>query len=61
MAGMRDYLLWLKQNQENTPAWRDAKRWQDRNQSPPPKQQTPEDTRSGLPDGHEQIEETPEE
>lgn len=59
MAGMRDYLLWLKQNQENTPAWRDAKKWQDRNQSPLPK--PTEQSQRGLPEGQEEVEEQPEE
>lgn len=59
MAGMRDYLMWLKQNQENTPAWRDAKKWQDRNQSPLPK--PTEQPKGGLPEGHEEVQEQPEE
>lgn len=59
MAGMRDYLMWIKQNQENTPAWHDAKKWQDRNQSPLPK--PTEQPKSGLPEGHEEVEEQPKE
>jgi hypothetical protein len=59
MAGMRDYLLWLKQNQENTPAWRDAKHWQNRNQTPIKKEEPKPE--SGLPEGDQEIEETPEE
>jgi hypothetical protein len=59
MAGMRDYLMWLKQNQENTPAWRDAKRWQDRNQTPPPNSK--EHPQGGVPERHEEVEEQPEE
>jgi len=51
--------MWLKQNQENTPAWRDAKKWQDRNQSPLPK--PTEQPKSGLPEGHEEVQEQPEE
>ena len=59
MTNMRNYLAWIKQNQQNNPEWRDANKWQNRNQSAiPPKQgQQPQ----GLPEGAEVVDETPDE
>lgn len=58
MTNMRNYLAWLRQNQQNNPEWKAANAWQNRNQSPvkePPKRD------SGLPEGTEVVEETPKE
>jgi hypothetical protein len=56
---MRQYLAWIKQNQQNSPEWQAANRWQNRNQTTAntPK---PEESK-GLPEGTEVVEETPEE
>jgi len=56
---MKDYLAWVKQNQQNNPEWRDATRWQNRNQTPvnPPKPTQP----NGLPEGTEIVDEQPKE
>lgn len=57
MTNMRNYLAWLRQNQQNNPEWRDANRWQNRNQTPvQPKAQD-----NKLPEGAEVVEEQPEE
>jgi len=56
---MRNYLAWLKQNQQNNPEWQAANRWQNRNQSPV---NQPKPTgESKLPEGMEVVEEKPEE
>lgn len=59
MTNMKDYLAWVKQNQQNNPEWRDAGRWQNRNQTPvnPPKPTQP----NGLPEGTEIVDEQPKE
>jgi hypothetical protein len=59
MTNMRQYLAWIKQNQQNNPEWQAANRWQNRNQTTAntPK---PEESK-GLPEGTEVVEETPEE
>lgn len=40
MTNIKDYMLWLKQNQENNPDWKSASKFQNRNQTkinePPP-------------------------
>ena len=58
MTNMRNYLAWLRQNQQNNPEWKAANAWQNRNQTPV-QQKTQE--KSGLPDGTEVVEEKPEE
>ena len=59
MTNMKQYLAWIKQNQQNNPEWNAANRWQNRNQTPvnPPKPQGD----SKLPEGTEVVEEKPEE
>jgi hypothetical protein len=59
MTNMKQYLAWIKQNQQNNPEWQAANRWQNRNQTTvnPPKS-SGEDK---LPEGTEVIEEKPEE
>jgi hypothetical protein len=59
MANMRDYLAWVKQNQQNNPEWKAANAWQNRNQTPVNKQEQKKD--STLPEGAEIVEEKPEE
>jgi hypothetical protein len=59
MTNMRQYLAWIKQNQQNNPEWQAANRWQNRNQTPI-KNEKPKDT-NGLPEGTEIVEEKPEE
>ena len=59
MTDMRQYLAWIKQNQQNNPEWQAANRWQNRNQTPT-KTQNPEKS-NGLPEGTETVEEKPEE
>jgi len=59
MTDMRQYLAWVKQQQQNNPAWRDANVWQNRNQSPVKKTETK--TSETLPEGAEIVEEKPEE
>ncbi len=34
MTGMKDYLLWLQQQQTQKPEWQAANKWQNRNQTP---------------------------
>lgn len=34
MTGMKDYLLWLQQQQTQKPEWQAARQWQNRNQTP---------------------------
>lgn len=58
MTNMRNYLAWLRQNQQNNPEWKAANAWQNRNQSPV--QQKPKEN-IGMPEGTEVIEEKPEE
>jgi len=55
---MKQYLAWIKQNQQNNPEWQAANRWQNRNQTTvnSPKSQS-EDK---LPEGTEVVEEKPE-
>jgi hypothetical protein len=56
MTNMRNYLAWLRQNQQNNPEWKAANAWQNRNQTPV--QQKPQE-QSGLPEGAEVVEEQP--
>lgn len=58
MTNMRNYLAWLRQNQQNNPEWKAANAWQNRNQTPV-QQKTQE--KNGLPEGTEVVEEKPEE
>lgn len=58
MTNMRNYLAWLRQNQQNNPEWKAANAWQNRNQTPV--QQKPQEN-GGLPEGTEVVEEKPEE
>lgn len=58
MTNMRNYLAWLRQNQQNNPEWKAANAWQNRNQTPV-QQKTQEN--GGLPEGTEVVEEKPEE
>jgi len=53
MAGMRDMLLWLKQQQEK-PEWKAANQFQNRNQTPIAEKQKAEPMRD-----MEVIDETP--
>ena len=48
---MKDYLLWLQQQQTQKPEWQAANKWQNRNQTP---LQQPKETKK------EDIEETEE-
>jgi len=59
MTDMRNYLAWIKQNQQNNPEWQAANRWQNRNQTPV-NTKKPEESK-GLPEGTEVVEEKPEE
>jgi len=59
MTNMRNYLAWVKQNQQNNPEWRDANKWQNRNQSPV--NQPKPHGEDKLPEGTEVVEEKPEE
>jgi len=59
MTDMRQYLAWVKQQQQNNPAWRDANVWQNRNQSPV--SQPKPKAQNSLPEGAEIVEEKPEE
>jgi hypothetical protein len=34
MTNIKDYMLWLQQQQTQKPEWQAAKRWQERNQTP---------------------------
>lgn len=34
MSGMKDYLLWIQQQQLQKPEWQAARQWQNRNQTP---------------------------
>lgn len=56
---MRNYLAWIKQNQQNNPEWQAANQWQNRNQSPVNKPKQQDDSK--LPEGTEVVEENPEE
>jgi hypothetical protein len=56
MTNMRNYLAWLRQNQQNNPEWKAANAWQNRNQTPV-QQKTQE--QNGLPEGAEVVEEQP--
>jgi hypothetical protein len=58
MTDMRQYLAWVKQQQQNNPEWRDATVWQNRNQSPV--QQPKTNTKNTMPEGTEVVEEKPE-
>lgn len=58
MTNMRNYLAWLRQNQQNNPEWKAANAWQNRNQTPV--KETPKSD-SALPEGTEVVEETPKE
>lgn len=60
---MRNYLAWIKQNQQNNPEWQAANRWQNRNQTPTNTHNNEKSTgqSSGLPEGTDEIEEKPEE
>lgn len=59
MTDMRNYLAWIKQNQQNNPEWQAANQWQNRNQSPVNKPKQQDDSK--LPEGTEVVEENPEE
>jgi len=59
MTDMRQYLAWIKQNQQNNPEWQAANRWQNRNQTPTKTQNS--EKSNGLPEGTEIVEEKPEE
>jgi len=59
MSDMRNYLAWVKQNQQNNPEWQAANRWQNRNQSPV--NQPKPHGEDKLPEGTEVVEEKPEE
>jgi hypothetical protein len=59
MTDMRQYLAWVKQQQQNNPAWRDANVWQNRNQTAIKKQE--KTSPDALPEGTEIVEEKPEE
>jgi hypothetical protein len=58
MTDMRQYLAWVKQQQQNNPEWRDATVWQNRNQSPV--QQPKTNIKNTMPEGTEVVEEKPE-
>lgn len=59
MTNMRQYLAWIKQNQQNNPEWRDANVWQNRNQTKVNEQNKPKTGK--LPEGTEIVDETPKE
>ena len=59
MTNMRQYLAWLRQNQQNNPEWQAANAWQNRNQTKVNEAKKP--TPNQLPEGTEIVEEKPEE
>jgi len=59
MTNMKQYLSWIRQNQQNNPEWKAANTWQNRNQTKVNEQQTKSE--SSLPEGTEIVEENPEE
>lgn len=59
MTNMRQYLAWLKQNQNNNPEWQAANAWQNRNQTKVNEGKKPAPNK--LPEGTEIVEEQPEE
>jgi hypothetical protein len=59
MTNIRQYLAWIKQNQQNNPEWQAANRWQNRNQTPINTEKP--QVSKGLPEGTEEVEEKPEE
>lgn len=57
MTDMRNYLAWIKQNQENNPEWKAANKWQNRNQTPT----DPQEEKKEPVQTEEEIDEIPEE
>lgn len=57
MTDIKQYLAWIKHNQQMNPEWKAANAWQNRNQTPPPADNKAEEKKDDV----EEVEETPEE